>query len=115
MAQQRKKIDNKTLIKMIADGTHQKDIMKKFGFKNSSQLKLAYVNALTEAGNISEIKSGRIASEKAINKIITINKRGTLSIPKALIEDLGFSEGDSFETKKNSKGISLKKIEVDPK
>jgi len=87
-------------------------LVQKFGFKTSTQLKMAYLNAAMATGIVPEIKSGRSGSEEgSVPKEITDNKRGSLSVPKKLIENLGFKEGDIFETKKTKAGISLKKIE----
>jgi uncharacterized protein (DUF433 family) len=106
----KKKIDTKNLMKMVQDGNATKEIMKKFGFKTSTQLKVAYLNAAMEAGIVPEIKSGRSTSEnESVSKEIIVNKRGSLIVPRKLIEDFGFKEGDIFEAKKTKAGISLKK------
>lgn len=104
----KKKIDNKALLKMIEGGDPQAEIMKKFGFKNSSQLKVAYVNAMIDAGKAPEIKRGRKA-KAAVNTRVAVNKRGTLVIPKAVIESFGLKEGEAFDAKKTRGGIQLKK------
>ena len=44
------KVDGKKLAKTIKDGTPQAEVMKKFGFKNVTQLKVAYANVLMETG-----------------------------------------------------------------
>ena len=58
----KKKIDPKNLLKMIDEGEEQKAILAKFGFKNSTQLKVAYANALMETGKAPEIKTRRGAA-----------------------------------------------------
>ncbi|MCF8050303.1 MAG: hypothetical protein K9L59_03635 [Desulfobacterales bacterium] len=65
----RKKIDNKKLIQMVKDGKVQKEILEKFGFNTSTQLKIAYANALMDEGQAPEIKTGTkgMVSEKAKN------------------------------------------------
>jgi hypothetical protein len=102
-------VDSKQLIDMIDSGTPQKEIMEKFGIKNSTQLKVAYANALMETGKAAEIKSGRALGKKQIPREISIGKRGSLIVPKDLISELGFQEGDSFTVKKSRTGISLSK------
>ena len=52
----RKKIDPKGLIKMIDAGTPQAEIMEKFGIKTSTQLKVAYTNAMMETVKAAKIK-----------------------------------------------------------
>ena len=107
----RKIIDNKKLIQMIQGGAVQQDILEKFGFKNSSQLKVAYANALMESGQAPVIKSGRGSGKAtAVNKQIVVNKRGSLVIPKDLIEAYGFKEGDTFEARASKVGLSLRKV-----
>ena len=106
----KKEIDTALLIKIIEDGNPQKEIMDKFGFNTSTQLKLAYINALTESGKVPAIKGGRgTVSAGGVKKEVTVNKRGSLVIPKALVEDLGFKEGETFEARKTKIGISLRK------
>jgi hypothetical protein len=104
----KKQIDSKALINMIDSGTDQKDVMKKFGLKTSTQLKVAYANALMDTGKVPEIKSSRgSGAAKDVSKEITVGKRGSLILPKALVNELGFLEGDRFLTKKTKVGISL--------
>ncbi len=106
-----KKIDGKNLIKMIDAGNPQPEIMDKFGFKTSTQLRLAYADALMEAGKVSEIKSGRKSNAKSaiVDTMVAVNKRGTLVLPKALVESFGLVEGAAFNAKKTKGGIQLKK------
>lgn len=105
----RKQIDGKALVKMIKEEATQTDIMKKFGFKNSTQLKVAYANALMETGNAPEIK-GREKAKKPVDTKVTVNARGSLIIPKALIDSMEIKEGQTFDTKKTSSGIQLKNV-----
>ena len=51
----KKKIDHAALIKMAEDNVPQNEIMAKFGLKTSTQLKVAYANALMETGQAPEI------------------------------------------------------------
>lgn len=106
----KKNVNEKALLKMIESGAAQPDIMKKFGFKNSSQLKVAYANALMGAGKIPELKSGRKAAAKPANMKISVNKRGSLIVPKTMVESFGLKQGDSFEVKSTKAGIRLKKV-----
>jgi len=107
----KKKIDGKALIKMIDAGNPQPEIMDKFGFKNSTQLRVAYADALMQAGKVPEIKAGRKSKAKAavVDTMVAVNKRGTLVLPKALIESFGLAEGAAFNAKKTKGGIQLKK------
>jgi hypothetical protein len=105
----KKEVDGKRLVKMVKDGAPQSDIMGKFGFNTSTQLKVAYANALMEAGEIPEIQSPRGGKPSGgIKKEVAVSKRGSLIISKDLIEELGFKVGDQFVTRKTKVGISLK-------
>ena len=105
----RKEFDAKRLVKMVKDGVAQSEIMKKFGFNTSTQLKVAYANAMMEAGEIPEIQSSRSGKpSNGIKKEVSVSKLGNLIIPKELIEELGFKEKDLFVTRKTRTGISLK-------
>ena len=112
----RKVIDNKALLKMIKEEANQSDIMEKFGFKNTTQLKVAYANALMDTGEATKIKGqGRTKKEKPVDTKVSVNGRGSLIIPKILIEDMDIKAGETFEVKKVPSGIALKKIETEEK
>ncbi len=102
----RKKMDENSLLQMIDKGEIQADIMKTFGFKNSSQLKVAYANALMNSGKATKLKGGRRTAAPAPTTI-SVNKRGSLVIPKALVENFGLQIGDCFEVKHTKAGIRL--------
>ena len=107
----RKKIDNKDLIKMIKEESPQSEIMEKFGFKNSTQLKVAYANALMETGEAPEIKGkGRTKKAKPVNTKVAVNGRGSLIIPKALVDSMKIKADQAFDIKKTASGIQLKKV-----
>jgi hypothetical protein len=107
----RKQINGKALLKMIEEGKPQPEIMEKFGFKNSTQLKVAYANALMESGGAPKIKGkGRTKKVKPVNTKITVNGKGSLVIPKALVDNMNIKVGQAFEVKKTASGISLKTV-----
>lgn len=106
----KKAVDSKKLIKMVKDQTPQPEIMKAFGFKTSTQLKTAYMNALIEQGEVPAIKSGRRTSKAATSNEVNVGKRGSIIVPKGLVAELGYVENDRFLVKKTKTGISLKKL-----
>ncbi len=106
----KKKVDAKKLIKMVKDETPQPEIMKAFGFKTSVQLKNSYMNALIEQGSVAPIKKGRGAAKKTISNEVNVGKRGSIIVPKGLVEELGFVENDTFLVRKTKAGISLKRL-----
>lgn len=106
----KKKVDAKKLIKMVKDETPQPEIMKAFGFKTSVQLKNAYMNALIDEGSVAPIKKGRGAAKKAVSNEVNVGKRGSIIIPKGLVEEMGFVGNDTFLVRKTKAGVSLKRL-----
>lgn len=106
----KKDVNAKALIKMIEDEKPQSEVMAKFGFKNSNQLKVAYTNALMETGKVPPLVKAATgsASVKRFNTI-TVNKRGSLIIPREMVEQFGLGQGDTFTVRKTKTGVSLKK------
>jgi len=107
-----KKVDGKALCEMIKESKPQSEIMEKFGFKNSTQLKVAYANALMETGEAPKIiGKGRTKKIKPVDNKVTVNTRGSLIIPKALVDYLEIKEGQIFEVKLTKSGLQLKNVE----
>ena len=106
----KKKVDYTKLLKLIESGKHQAEILKEFKLNTAAQLKSHYLSALMEAGKVPEIKTGRGSTNSGPTKEAEVNKRGSLIVPKGLISEMGFAEGDKFAVGKTQAGISLKKI-----
>ncbi|MBW2139999.1 MAG: hypothetical protein JRG97_02870, partial [Deltaproteobacteria bacterium] len=109
MMAKRLKINSKALIKAVESGLPKKEIMARFGIKNYGQIKPLYVDALIKEGKI----KGIVMSRKSKNpgkdpKQIVVNKRGSLIIPREMIEEMGFEVGESFVAIKTEVGVSLK-------
>ena len=95
---------------MVKDKIDKQKIMDYFGFSNSNQLKVAYNNALVQTADAPEIEGGRgVKTDKTIFGTVTVGKRGSIAIPKRLIAELGFQEGDGFRIRKTKVGLSLSK------
>jgi hypothetical protein len=107
----KKALDTAKLIKMIEDETPKAEIMKKMGFKTSTQLKNAYMGALVAEGKVPAIKGGRGAAKAKKVKTIGVGKRGSIVIAKDLVESLGLGAGDKFTVRKTRAGITLKRFE----
>jgi hypothetical protein len=107
----KKALDAAKLIKMIDDEVPQAEIMKKMGFKSSTQLKTAYMGALIAEGKVPAIKGGRGAGKAKKVKTISVGKRGSIVIAKDLVDSLGLKAGDRFTVRKSKAGIALKKVE----
>ena len=110
---QKKLVEHNALIQAVEMGLPKIEIMEKFGIKSPAALKVAYFDALVALDKIKNIKKGR-NSEKVDNKI-RINSRGSLVIPKKLVETLDLGNSDTFEVLKNGNGILLKKMKKAPK
>jgi hypothetical protein len=107
----KKAFDTAKLIKMIEDETSQAEIMKKMGFKTSTQLKTAYMSALIAEGKVPAIKGSRGAGKADKVKTIGVGKRGSIVISKELVNGLGIGAGDKFTVRKTKAGIALKKTQ----
>lgn len=106
----KKKVDSKTLIKAVEAGKTQAEIMSEFGYKSSAQVKTAYMNALIEAGKITPITGGRGSNPaKAKTKAVGVGKRGSIIIPKEIVDRLEIGAGDKFTIRKTRAGIALKR------
>jgi hypothetical protein len=107
----KKAFDVKKFLKMVKDKTHQKEIMKAFGFKTSTQVKNAHYRALVESNEVPGIVGGRGAGKAEKVKLIGVGKKGSIIIPKELIESLGVGADEKFAVRKTKAGIALKKVE----
>ena len=105
----KKRVNLDQLFEAIEKGMSSKEIMKKFEIKTSAQLKSLYLDALVYKGQARGIigRAGRGADD---SKSIMITKRGSLVIPKEMVEEFGFKVEDAFTVRKTKAGISLKKI-----
>ena len=65
---------------MVEAEETMRDIMKKMGFKTSTQVKTAYMNALIETGKAVAIKGGRAAGKAEKVKTMAVGKRGSIII-----------------------------------
>jgi hypothetical protein len=83
---------------MVQEGTVAPEILDKFGLSIPQQENLPDTD-----------ESKRSGSEPAHQKV-KIGKRGSISIPKQLVAELGFNIGDRFRVRPSKAGLSLKKI-----
>ncbi len=108
----RKKIvDSVQLIKAVESGTVADEIMERFDINTRTQLKTLYLDALVVGGKAKAIvgrvsKGGAQAKQRKETKV---NKRGSVVVPREMVDGMGFSIGDSFTIRKTKSGISLKR------
>jgi hypothetical protein len=107
----RKTVDAAKLIKLIEDETPQAEIMKKMGFKTSTQVKTAYMNALIAVGKAVAIKGGRGGGKAEKAKTVGVGKRGSIVIPAERVAELGIGKDDKFTVRNTKAGIALKRVE----
>lgn len=106
----KKTVDGAKLIKLVKDGTSSAEIMKKMGFKTSTQLKSAYMSALIAEGKVPAIKGARGAGKAGKAKPIGVGKRGSIILSAEKVSELGIGAGDKFTVRKTKAGIALKKV-----
>jgi len=106
----KKAFDVKKLVKMVKDETHQKEIMKAFGFKTAAQVKAAYFRALVESGEVPGIVGDRGGDKAQRPKSIGVGKRGSIIISAEKVAELGIEKEDKFTVRKTRAGIALKKV-----
>lgn len=105
------KEEYRKLIDMVRKGMTDKEIMKELGIKTKAALKKMHYDALVEAGKVKGILSEKEV-KKAVSKkkVLTMGKRGTLLLGKALmVDEFGFQEGDRFTVGKRRDSIILRK------
>jgi len=101
----------KKLIEMVKKGISDKEIMKELGFQTKASLKKMYYDALVETGKIKDILTEREVKEAPKRRPLTVGKRGTIFLSKALVVgQLGFKEGDKFRLTKRRDSIILRKM-----
>lgn len=103
--------DAKRLIEMVKKGMPDREIMEKLGIQTKAGLKKMYYDALVEAGKIKDILTEKEAKKApATGRKLSIGKRGTITLSKALVIDkLGFKEGDKFTVAKRKDSLILRK------
>jgi AbrB family looped-hinge helix DNA binding protein len=109
----KKLVEHNALLQAVEMGLPQADIIKKFDLKTSAALQTAYFNALVALGKIQDINKRR--KPKKVDNKVSINSRGSLVIPKKLVDSLELKESDTFEVIKKGTGLLLKKVEKPPK
>ena len=108
----KKDIDGEKLIQAVESKQPSKKIMEQFKIKTSAQLKALYLDALVAKGRVEGLvgRSSRGSGAAEKSKEILVNKRGSLVIPREMIEEMGFKIEDAFTIRKTKSGISIKKV-----
>lgn len=105
----KKVIDLKALIKAVESGLPRKKIMNQFGFSSPVQVNTYYLDALIDTGRARAISRRKPkAGQGKGQNTVKVTKRGSISVSKELIEEMGYQEGDSFIVNKTRAGLILK-------
>jgi hypothetical protein len=107
----KKALDTAKMIEMVKEGSTLPEIMKKMGFKTSTQVRTAYMSALIAEGKVPAIKGARGAGKADKAKTVGVGKRGSIILSKEIVEGLGIGAKDKFTVRKTRAGIALKKAE----
>jgi AbrB family looped-hinge helix DNA binding protein len=104
----KKLVEHNALLQAVEMGMSKNAIMEKFGIKTLAELKVAYFDAMVALDKIKNVNKGRRAG--TVDNKVRINSRGSLVIPKKLVDALELDEGDTFEVAKNDTGLILNKV-----
>ena len=85
----KKALDTAKLIEMVKAETPSAEIMKKMGFKTSTQLKTAYMSALIAEGKVPAIVGGRGARQSQEGQNGRCRQEGQHHHPSGLRRELG--------------------------
>ena len=110
---QKKLVEHNALVQAIEMGQSQETVMAKFGIKTPAALKTAYYNALVALEKIPGLNNTR--KKKDVGNTVKINSRGSLVLPKPLVEALELSPDDQFKVEKNGNGLTLDIVKRPPK
>jgi len=102
---------SKDIVEMVKAGFTDKQIMKELGIQTKASLKKMYFDALVEAGKIKAIITEREKKRRQRKpKVLTIGKRGTLTLSHLLLIDKsGFKKGDKFKMSRRKNSITLRR------
>jgi hypothetical protein len=104
----KKALDTAKLIEMVKAETSSAEIMKKMGFKTSTQLKTAYMSALIAEGKVPAIIGGRGGKKANKAKSLKVGKRGSIIIPAEIVSEMGIEADAKFTIRKSKSGLALK-------
>jgi AbrB family looped-hinge helix DNA binding protein len=107
----KQEVDSDRLIEAVKSGQPATEIMREFRIQTSAQLKSHYLDALVEKGMATAIRRSRAASSpKTEEPGVRVSKRGSIALPRELVEDFGYSEGDAFEVRRTKSGLILRAV-----
>ncbi len=85
---QKKLVEHNSLLQAVEMGMTKDAIMEKFNIKSLQELKVAYYDALVALDKIMDVKRGQ--KPKKVDNKVSINSKGSLVIPKKLVDNSEF-------------------------
>ncbi|BBO78888.1 hypothetical protein DSCW_63050 [Desulfosarcina widdelii] len=110
---QKKLVEHNALLQAVEMGMRKEAIKEKFNFKSLQELKVAYYDALVALDKIKDVKKGR--KPKKVDNKVSINSKGSIVIPKKLIDELDLGDMDTFRVVKGDTGLILETVKKPPK
>jgi len=109
MQRKKKGVSNSSaILKTYTGGATLAELRDKFGIKGKSQLASAVLDALIRSGKMPELARGRAKKELPLEFKVSVNMRGTIVLPKDAVSDaFGFTQGQSFTTRRRGKKIIM--------
>ena len=96
------------ILKTYTAGASLAELKSKFGIRGKSQLASAVLDALIESGKMPAIARGRAKKSVPTEFTVSVNKRGTLVLPKEAVADaFRFAPGQSFVARRRGRKITL--------
>lgn len=105
----RRKVDASRVIDAVKSGRLSKDTMDTYGLEKPSRKSRGRGSGTKKArGRRSEVLSDEQSADWF--RDVKVNKRGSLVLPRTLLEEMGFDLEDTFIIRKTRAGISLRKV-----
>jgi len=110
---QKKLVEHNALLQAVEMGMTKETIKEKFNFKSLQEFKVAYYDALVALDKIKDVKKG--PKPKKVDNKVSINSKGSLVIPKKLVDELDLGEMDTFKVIRSDSGLMLQNVKKPPK
>ncbi len=105
----KKDVHLKALVDAVESGVPRREIMERFKFNSPTQVTAYYLDGLVEIGRAQAIVGRRLKTVRKGNTV-KVARRGSISIPKEMIQEMGYQAGDSFRISKTRAGVILKPL-----
>ena len=109
MQRKKKEVANSAaILKTYTGGATLAELKEKYGITGKGQLASAVLDALIRSGKMPELARGRTKKQLPSEFTLSVNKRGTIVLPKDAVSDaFHFSQGQSFTARRRGKKIIL--------